>query len=165
MEPKNVNSELYQYLENVNSPEDLKALPAEKLPALAEEIRAFLVKRVLKNGGHLASNLGAVELSLAIHRVFSSPHDHIIFDVGHQAYVHKMITGRRDRFESLRQPGGLSGFPKRSESEHDCFGVGHSSTSLSAALGFAEADRIRDELKARGIEIIDTPQGTKWRKV
>ena len=142
MEPKYVNSELYQYLENVNSPEDLKALPAEKLPALAEEIRAFLVKRVLKNGGHLASNLGAVELSLAIHRVFSSPHDHIIFDVGHQAYVHKMITGRRDRFETLRQPGGLSGFPKRSESEHDCFGVGHSSTSLSAALGFAEADRI-----------------------
>lgn len=142
MEPKAENMELYQYLGNINSPEDLKALPAEKLPKLAEEIRTFLVDRVLQNGGHLASNLGAVELSLAIHRVFSSPHDHIIFDVGHQAYVHKIITGRRDRFDTLRQPGGLSGFPKRSESEHDCFGVGHSSTSLSAALGFAEADRI-----------------------
>jgi 1-deoxy-D-xylulose-5-phosphate synthase len=142
MEPKTENAKLYQYLENVNSPEDLKALPAEKLPKLAEEIRTFLVDRVLQNGGHLASNLGAVELSLAIHRVFSSPHDHIIFDVGHQAYVHKIITGRRDRFDTLRQPGGLSGFPKRSESEHDCFGAGHSSTSLSAALGFAEADRI-----------------------
>jgi 1-deoxy-D-xylulose-5-phosphate synthase len=142
MEPKAENMELYQYLGNINSPEDLKALPAEKLPKLAEEIRTFLVDRVLQNGGHLASNLGAVELSLAIHRVFSSPHDHIIFDVGHQAYVHKIITGRRDRFDTLRQPGGLSGFPKRSESEHDCFGAGHSSTSLSAALGFAEADRI-----------------------
>lgn len=142
MEPKAENCELYQYLEKINSPDDLKKLPADNIPALAEEIRSFLVKRVLQNGGHLASNLGVVELSLAIHRVFSSPHDHIIFDVGHQAYIHKMITGRRDRFDSLRQPGGLSGFPKRSESEHDCFGVGHSSTSLSAALGFAESDRI-----------------------
>lgn len=135
-------AERYPHLCQINSPEDLKALPEEKLEPLAKEIREFLVERVLENGGHLASNLGVVELSLAIHRVFSSPHDHIIFDVGHQAYVHKLITGRRDRFSTLRQGGGLSGFPKRSESEHDCFGTGHSSTSLSAALGFAEADRL-----------------------
>ncbi len=135
-------TERYPLLSKINCPNDLKALPEEELPLLAEEIRAFLVSRVLKNGGHLASNLGVVELSLAIHRVFSSPHDHIIFDVGHQAYIHKLITGRRDRFDELRRGGGISGFQKRSESEHDCFGAGHSSTSLSAALGFAEADSI-----------------------
>ncbi len=135
-------SEKYPHLNRINCPEDLKAMPEEELPILAEEIRAFLVERVLENGGHLASNLGVVELSLAIHRVFSSPHDHIIFDVGHQAYIHKLVTGRREAFSTLRRGGGMSGFPKRSESEHDCFGTGHSSTSLSAALGFAEADRI-----------------------
>ncbi|MBQ9761122.1 MAG: 1-deoxy-D-xylulose-5-phosphate synthase [Clostridia bacterium] len=135
-------SDQYPRLSQLNNPEDLKALPEEELPALATEIRKFLVERVTENGGHLASNLGVVELSLAIHRVFSTPHDHVIFDVGHQAYIHKLITGRRDRFDTLRQGGGISGFPKRTESEHDCFGTGHSSTSLSAALGFAEADRI-----------------------
>ena len=133
---------LYPYLYSINSPDDLKALPKEDLLPLAEEIRGFLVRHVLESGGHLASNLGVVELSLAIHRVFSTPHDHVIFDVGHQSYIHKLITGRRDRFDTLRQGGGLSGFPKRTESEHDCFGTGHSSTSLSAALGFAEADRL-----------------------
>lgn len=135
-------SEKYPLLYTVNSPDDLKAIPTEQLESLAHEIRGFLVERVLEHGGHLASNLGAVELSLAIHRVFSSPRDHIIFDVGHQSYIHKLITGRRDGFDTLRQSGGMSGFPKRTESEHDCFGTGHSSTSLSAALGFAEADRI-----------------------
>ncbi|MBE6601207.1 MAG: 1-deoxy-D-xylulose-5-phosphate synthase [Ruminococcaceae bacterium] len=135
-------SELYPHLCKINSPEDLQKLPAEDLPALAEEIRAFLIDKVLENGGHLASNLGVVELSLAIHRVFSSPHDHVIFDVGHQSYIHKLITGRREHFDTLRRGGGMSGFPKRTESEHDCFGTGHSSTSLSAALGFAEADRL-----------------------
>lgn len=142
MEEMTELSELYPHLYKINSPEDLKAMPAEELEPLAQEIRDFLVKRVMENGGHLASNLGVVELSLAIHRVFSSPHDHIVFDVGHQSYIHKLITGRRELFPTLRQGGGLSGFPKRSESEHDCFGVGHSSTSLSAALGFAEADRL-----------------------
>lgn len=135
-------SKQYPRLSQVNSPDDLKAIPAEELDALAKEIRSCLIERVTENGGHLASNLGVVELSLAIHRVFSTPHDHVIFDVGHQSYIHKLITGRRDRFDTLRQGGGISGFPKRSESEHDCFGTGHSSTSLSAALGFAEADRI-----------------------
>ena len=139
---RDARSSSYPRLYQINSPEDLKAMPREELAPLAEEIRAFLVERVLENGGHLASNLGAVELTLAIHRVFSSPKDHILFDVGHQSYVHKLITGRRDRFDELRRGGGISGFPKRSESEHDCFGAGHSSTSLSAALGFAEADRI-----------------------
>ena len=142
MEVEKELSEKYPLLYTVNSPDDLKAIPSEQLEVLAGEIRGFLVERVLEHGGHLASNLGAVELSLAIHRVFSSPRDHIIFDVGHQSYIHKLITGRRDGFDTLRQSGGMSGFPKRTESEHDCFGTGHSSTSLSAALGFAEADRI-----------------------
>jgi len=129
-------------LEGINSPEDLKKIPADQMPALASEVRDFLVHRVKENGGHLASNLGVVEMTIAIHRVFSSPHDHIIFDVGHQSYVHKLLTGRRDRFDTLRREGGLSGFPKRTESEHDAFGTGHSSTSLSASLGFAEADKL-----------------------
>lgn len=132
----------YPHLSRINSPMDLKAMPQEELAPLAEEIRQFLIHRVQENGGHLASNLGIVEMTLAIHRVFSTPEDHVVFDVGHQAYVHKLLTGRREQFDTLRRGGGISGFPKRSESEHDCFGTGHSSTSLSAALGFAEADRI-----------------------
>ena len=135
----------YKLLEKINSPLDLKALPEESIPLLCREIREFLIDAVNKNGGHLASNLGVVELTLAIHRVFNSPIDHIIFDVGHQAYVHKLITGRRKDFEFLRVPGGLSGFTLRKESEHDPFGAGHSSTSVSAALGFAEADKIKGE--------------------
>lgn len=135
-------SDHYPLLGQIDSPDDLKKMPASEMPALAAEIREFLVERVSENGGHLASNLGAVELTLAIHRVFSTPQDHLIFDVGHQSYVHKLLTGRRDRFSTLRQSGGLSGFPKRCESVHDCFGTGHSSTSVSAALGFAEADRL-----------------------
>ncbi len=130
-------------LSAIASPDDLKALSPEQIPALSEEIRSFLIHRVSENGGHLASNLGVVELTLAIHRVFSTPSDHVIFDVGHQAYIHKLITGRRDDFETLRQGGGLAGFPKISESVHDAFGTGHSSTSLSAALGFAEADKLK----------------------
>ncbi len=126
----------------IHSPADLKALPEEKIPALCQEIRQELVRIVTENGGHLASNLGAVEMSVAMHRVFDCPRDHFIFDVGHQSYVHKMLTGRYERFDTLRQGGGLSGFTRRSESEYDCFGAGHSSTSLSAALGFAQADRM-----------------------
>ncbi|MBQ3099894.1 MAG: 1-deoxy-D-xylulose-5-phosphate synthase [Clostridia bacterium] len=132
----------YRLLNGINSPEDLKKIPRDELPCLAREVRHFLVSNVTKNGGHLASNLGVVELTIALHRVFDSPKDHIIFDVGHQAYVHKLFTGRRDRFSSLRKPGGLSGFTKRCESEHDPFGAGHSSTSLSAALGFAASDKL-----------------------
>ncbi len=135
-------NEKYPILTTVNSPEDLKKIPENKLPELCSEIRDFLVENVSRTGGHLASNLGVVELSVALHRVFSTPKDHIIFDVGHQSYVHKILTGRRDSFDTLRQPGGISGFEKRSESEHDCFGAGHSSTSISAALGFAQADKL-----------------------
>ena len=135
-------SEKYALLNKINSPDDVKALQDRELCPLAEEIREFLVEHVTKTGGHLASNLGVVELSVALARVFDTPRDHIIFDVGHQSYVHKLLTGRRDAFDTLRQSGGLSGFMKRTESEHDCFGAGHSSTSLSAALGFAEADRM-----------------------
>jgi len=132
----------YKYLGNINSPDDLKAIPDEQIPELCDEIRDYLVKRVSENGGHLASNLGAVELSVALHKNFDAPHDHIIFDVGHQSYVHKILTGRYDKFHTLRKNGGISGFTKRSESEYDCFGAGHSSTSLSAGLGFAEADKL-----------------------
>ena len=135
-------SEKYPLLGTVNSPEDLKKIPENKILDLCSEIREFLIENVSRTGGHLASNLGVVELSVALHRVFSTPRDHIIFDVGHQSYVHKILTGRRDRFDELRQGGGISGFEKRSESEHDCFGAGHSSTSVSAALGFAQADRL-----------------------
>ncbi len=131
------------YLSHIHSPEDLKQLSAADMSRLAEEIRESLVTTVSKTGGHLASNLGVVELTVAIHRVFSAPCDHIIFDVGHQSYVHKMLTGRYEQMNTIRQAGGLCGFTKRSESEYDCFGCGHSSTSLSAALGFAMSDKLK----------------------
>ena len=130
----------YPLLDGINSPSDLKKLNKSNIPALCSEIREFLVENTKERGGHLASNLGVVELTLAIHTVFDSPTDHIIFDVGHQSYVHKLITGRRAEFNNLRVPGGLSGFTSPRESEHDPFGAGHSSTSVSAALGIAEAD-------------------------
>lgn len=130
------------YLEKINSPSDIKSLTKSEIEALCSEIREFLIDNVDKTGGHLASNLGVVELSVAIHKVFDSPSDHIIFDVGHQSYVHKIITGRRENFSNLRKSGGLSGFTSRNESAHDPFGAGHSSTSVSAALGFAESDMI-----------------------
>ena len=130
------------YLPGISCPADLRALPAEAILPLCDEIRQTLVDTVPETGGHLASNLGVVELSVAMHRVFDCPRDHFIFDVGHQSYVHKLLTGRYDRFSTLRKGGGLSGFTKRSESEYDCFGAGHSSTALSAALGFAQGDRM-----------------------
>lgn len=143
----------YEILENINSPDDLKLLPKNQLPNLCEEIRAFLVENVEKQGGHLASNLGAVELSVAIHRVFDSPRDHVIFDVGHQSYVHKILTGRRDKFDNLRKSGGLCGFTSMRESCHDAFGAGHSSTSVSAALGYAESDRLKG-IRAHTVAVI-----------
>lgn len=126
-------------LDTINSPADVKRLSIPELKQLAEEIRQFLINVISRTGGHLAPNLGVVELSLALHRVFSTPEDKIVFDVGHQSYIHKILTGRREAFATLRQYGGLSGFPKRTESEHDAFGTGHSSTSISAALGMAVA--------------------------
>ena len=124
-------------LDTIHSPEDLKNIPTAQLPALCEEIRQLLLDVTSKNGGHLAPNLGVVELTVALHKVFSMPRDKIVWDVGHQSYVHKILTGRREAFPTLRQYGGLCGFPRRTESEYDCFGTGHSSTSISAALGLA----------------------------
>jgi len=133
----------YPILDGIHSPRDLDGLEYDELADLASEIRSFLVEKVTANGGHLASNLGVVELTLALHRVFECPYDSIVWDVGHQSFVHKILTGRRDAFDTLRKPGGLSGFTKRSESEYDVFGAGHSSTSVSAALGIAEAERLK----------------------
>ena len=132
-------------LDRVNSPLDLKTLSLQEMNKLAAEIRQLIIEVVSKNGGHLAPNLGVVELTLALHRVFDSPRDKFIFDVGHQAYIHKILTGRKDAFPTLRTYKGLSGFPKRQESEHDAFGVGHSSTSLSAADGIAAARDLKGE--------------------
>lgn len=129
-------------LEKIDSPKDLKPLNDDELKILSDEIRQELLNTVSKNGGHLAANLCVVELTIALHRVFDSPKDKIIFDVGHQSYVHKLLTGRRNEFRSLRKLGGISGFPKRSESEYDAFGAGHSSTSISAAAGIAAANQL-----------------------
>jgi len=126
-------------LETINSPDDLKILPASRLPEVAEELRRVIIETCASNGGHLAPCLGVVELTIALHRVFSTPTDKIIWDVGHQTYAHKILTGRRDRFDTLRTLNGISGFPKRAESPHDAFDAGHSSTSISAATGFAAA--------------------------
>jgi len=126
-------------LETINSPADLKKLPVSKLPAVAEELRQLIIETCAANGGHLAPSLGVVELTIALHRVFNTPADKIVWDVGHQAYAHKILTGRRERFGTLRTLNGISGFPKRGESPHDAFDVGHSSTSISAATGFAVA--------------------------
>lgn len=130
----------YKLLDGIASPSDLKRLPVEALPTLAGEIRHFLVENVTRTGGHLASNLGIVELTIALHYVFDSPADRVIWDTGHQSYVHKLLTGRREGFENLRQLNGMSGFPKPEESEHDAFCAGHASTSIAAALGFNNAD-------------------------
>ena len=137
-----MNETNVKYLNRINSPSDFKDIPDAEMDEVAAEIRSELVRIVSQNGGHLASNLGIVEATMAIHRVFDSPKDHIIFDVGHQSYVHKFLTGRYAQMDTLRKSGGISGFTKRSESEHDCFGAGHSSTSLSAGLGFAISDKL-----------------------
>ena len=130
-------------LEQIQHPNDVKKLDADKLPLLAEEIREFLIEKVSVTGGHLASNLGVVELTIALHRVLDFPEDKLIWDVGHQAYTHKILTGRRDGFDTLRQYGGMSGFPKRGESDCDSFDTGHSTTSLSAGLGIVRARDIQ----------------------
>ncbi len=132
-------------LSSVNNPEDLRRLPRQELGKLAAELRDFLLHSVARTGGHLSSNLGTVELTVALHYVFNTPHDRIVWDVGHQTYPHKILTGRRDRMDSLRQLGGISGFPVRSESEFDAFGTAHSSTSISAALGMAVAAKRKGE--------------------
>jgi len=132
-------------LDSIQSPAALKKLSREELPALAVELRQFVLDSVSKTGGHLSSNLGTVELSIALHYVFDTPHDRIVWDVGHQSYPHKILTGRRERMNTLRQLDGLSGFPRRTESEYDAFGTGHSSTSISAAMGMARAFQTKGE--------------------
>ncbi|MDD3267176.1 MAG: 1-deoxy-D-xylulose-5-phosphate synthase [Burkholderiales bacterium] len=134
----------YNLLEKTNYPHELKQLSREELQTLAQELRAFILDNVSKTGGHLASNLGSVELTIALHYVYNTPNDSLIWDVGHQSYPHKILTGRREKMTTLRQFNGLAGFPKRTESEYDSFDVGHSSTSISAALGMAVANKVRN---------------------
>ncbi|VAX00455.1 1-deoxy-D-xylulose 5-phosphate synthase [hydrothermal vent metagenome] len=135
----------FPLLEHINDADDLRQLAPNQLAPLADELRAFLIQSVSQTGGHLASGLGTVELTIALHYVFNTPHDRLVWDVGHQSYPHKILTGRRERMDTLRQQGGIAGFPKREESPYDTFGVGHSSTSISAALGMALAARQSDE--------------------
>jgi len=135
----------YPLLNTINSPGDLRRLPRVDLPRLADELRAYVLDSVSQTGGHLGSNLGTVELTVALHYVFNTPHDRLVWDVGHQTYPHKVLTGRRDAMPGLRQLGGISGFPRRDESEYDTFGTGHSSTSISAAHGMAMAAKIKGE--------------------
>ncbi|AHN29517.1 1-deoxy-D-xylulose 5-phosphate synthase [Snodgrassella alvi wkB2] len=140
-------------LDTIDLPQDVRRLQKTQLPELADELRAYLLESVSKTGGHFASNLGAVELTVALHFVYQTPYDHLIWDVGHQSYPHKILTGRKQRMNTMRQCGGLAGFPKRSESEYDVFGVGHSSTSIGAALGMAVADKLQHKTN-RSVAII-----------
>src|SRR6266702_745055 len=126
-------------LDQIDSPADIKTLSISQLEQLAQEIRERLIHVLSKTGGHLGPNLGVVELTLAMHYVFNTPTDKFVFDVSHQAYIHKLLTGRREQFDTIRQPGGINGFALRTESEHDCYGAGHAGTALSAALGMAVA--------------------------
>ena len=142
----------YHYLDKINLPEDLRKLKEDDLPLLCEEIRSFLIESVSKTGGHLASSLGVVELTVALHYVFDTPKDQIVWDVGHQAYAHKILTGRKDKFHTLRQYHGISGFLKRDESEYDCYGAGHASTALSAAFGLATArEKLRGDYRVAAV--------------
>ena len=143
----------YELLNSVNSPSDIKNFSIHQLEQLCSELREYIIECCSTNPGHLASSLGAVEIIVALHYVFDTPEDKLVFDVGHQAYAHKILTGRREAFKTLRTSGGISGFPNRAESEYDCFGVGHSSTSISAALGFAEAARMQG-LSRKAVAII-----------
>ena len=139
-------SETYPILAQIDSPADLRGLDEQQLPELAQELRAFLLQSLSRTGGHLASGLGSIEITIALHYLYDTPNDRLIWDVGHQCYPHKILTGRREQMAQLRQHGGLSGFPKITESEYDHFGAGHSSTSISAALGMEIASN------AQGIE-------------
>ncbi|MDE5735860.1 MAG: 1-deoxy-D-xylulose-5-phosphate synthase, partial [Bacteroidales bacterium] len=141
-------------LEHIQTPEDLRALPVDSLPALAEELRDYIINVMSDHPGHLGSSLGTVELAVALHYVFNTPHDRIVWDVGHQAYPHKILTGRRDRFPTIRTLGGLSGFPSPFESEYDAFATGHSSTSISAALGMAVASKLKGDTTRQHIAVI-----------
>src|SRR5687768_1929647 len=137
----------HSLLKSINSPADMRRLSRTELKQLAVELRDFVLQSVSQTGGHLSSNLGTVELTIALHHVFNTPHDRLVWDVGHQTYPHKILTGRRDRMPTLRQLGGISGFPRREESEYDTFGTAHSSTSISAALGMAMGAKMKGEAR------------------
>src|SRR5215216_3197778 len=141
-------------LQSINNPDDLKKIPQEKLYQVCDELRQYIIDVVSVYGGHFAASLGVVELTVALHYVYNTPYDQLVWDVGHQAYGHKILTGRRDIFHTNRVYKGLSGFPKRSESEYDTFGVGHSSTSVSAALGMAMAAKYKGETDRKSVAII-----------
>ena len=141
------NSNMYELLKTVNDPAELRQLDRRQLPQLADELRAYVLDSVSKTGGHLSSNLGTVELTIALHYVFETPEDRIVWDVGHQTYAHKILTGRREQMARLRMIDGISGFPRRSESKYDAFGTAHSSTSISAALGMAVSSKIKNETR------------------
>src|SRR3984893_1278326 len=141
-------------LQAINSPADLKKLSREQLHQVSTELRQYIIDTVSVYGGHFAASLGVIELTVALHYVFNTPYDQLVWDVGHQAYGHKILTGRRDNFITNRKYKGLSGFPKRSESEYDTFGVGHSSTSISAALGMAMASHYKGEKDRQHVAII-----------
>ncbi len=144
----------HSILNHINTPSDLRALSPEDLPNLAKELRQFIINIVATKEGHLGASLGVVELTIALHYVFNTPSDQLIWDVGHQAYGHKILTGRKAVFHTNRQWGGISGFPKRSESQYDAFGVGHASTSISAALGMAIASKIKGDTEKQHIAVI-----------
>ena len=141
-------------LSTIDSPADLKKLPKEKLHQVCDELRQYIIDVVSVHGGHFGASLGVVELTTALHYVYNTPYDQLVWDVGHQAYGHKILTGRRDNFPTNRKYKGLSGFPKRSESEYDTFGVGHSSTSISAALGMAMAAKYKGEQDRKVVAVI-----------
>ena len=151
-------------LDRINNTKDLKRLTSKEKVLLAEEIRELIINTVSKTGGHLASNLGVVELTIAIHSVFNSPEDKIIWDVGHQSYVHKILTGRKDKMLTLRQFGGIAGFPKACESESDSFDTGHSSTSISAALGMAVARDLKGSNESI-IAVIGDRSFNRWNGI
>jgi 1-deoxy-D-xylulose-5-phosphate synthase len=149
-----IDQERMPLLSTIGGVDDLRRIPTGEMPKLAEEVREYLVSHTETYGGHLAANLGVVELTLALHRIFDTPHDRIIWDVGHQSYVHKMMTGRLADLHTMRQVGGLSGFPKPDESPFDPFIAGHSSTSISAALGFAQGDKLKGETDRYTVVVI-----------
>src|SRR5215217_6105957 len=141
-------------LQTINTPDDLKKIPKEKLYQICDELRQYIVDVVSVHGGHFAASLGVVELTVALHYIYQTPYDQLVWDVGHQAYGHKILTGRREQFNTNRKYKGLSGFPKRSESEYDSFGVGHSSTSISAALGMSMAAKYKGEKDRKVVAVI-----------
>src|ERR671912_723227 len=146
---------MYELLDAIAYPHDLRQLERSQLRRVADELRQFLLETVSQTGGHFSSNLGTVELTIALHYVFDTPHDRLVWDVGHQTYPHKTITGRKARMHTLRQLGGISGFPRREESEYDTFGTAHSSTSISAALGMAVAAKLKSEKRHAGAVLGD----------